>query len=176
MREPNEPSTCFDHGSLQFIESAFTVRNKEIYDHHCESLGGPLHEHMATTYGMWRNSELNRLKYFHVTTGMVPDIMHDILEGSLELCIRHLLVEYIREQKAFSLSTLNERIKTFMYGVDIKSKPSELSTIHPDVALKQSGNIYTVLRGYIIIIIVWLHFLSRMQHLRCGAWGGFFRC
>ncbi len=45
---------------------------------------------------MWRNSELNRLKYFHVTTEMVPDIMHDILEGSLELCIRHLLVEYIR--------------------------------------------------------------------------------
>ncbi len=120
----------------------FTVRSKEIYHHHCESLGGPLYEHMATTYGMWRNSELNRLKYFHVTTGMVSDIMHDILEGSLELCIRHLLVEYIRQRKAFSLSTLNERIKTFTYGVDLKSKPSELSTIHPDVALKQSGNTY----------------------------------
>ena len=95
---------------------------------------------MATSYGMWKDSELNRSKYFYVSAGMVPDIMHDILEGSLELCVRHLLVEYIRERKLFSLGHLNQRIKAFTYGVDIRNKPSELAVIHPDTPLKQSGN------------------------------------
>ena len=36
----------------------------------------------STTYGMTENSVLNLCQYFHVTKGLVPNIMHDILEGT----------------------------------------------------------------------------------------------
>lgn len=52
-----------------------------MYDIHCAGLGGPLNDHISTTYGIVRNSILNRLGYFHVVTGLVPDLMHNILEG-----------------------------------------------------------------------------------------------
>ena len=121
------------------MESEFQLRTKEVYQAHCDALGGPHHQHIATTYGMWRDSELNRSKYFHVTNGFVPDIMHDILEGSLELCVRHILHHYVREAGLFSLDVLNDRIKSFSYGVDIRNKPTDIPVVGVDVRLKQSG-------------------------------------
>ena len=52
-----------------------------MYDEHCRGLGGPLHDHISTTFGINRNSILNKLQYFHVVRGLVPDVMHNILEG-----------------------------------------------------------------------------------------------
>ena len=37
--------------------------------------------HISTTYGLVNDSVLNRLSFFHVTDGLAPDIMHDVLEG-----------------------------------------------------------------------------------------------
>lgn len=65
---------------FQFKENVQSKRTKEKYIEHCADLGGPLHDHVATTYGVVRNCILNNLTYFHVTTGLVPDIMHNILE------------------------------------------------------------------------------------------------
>ncbi len=122
----------------QFLESDFTLRTKEVYQHHVSALSGPLRDHNATAYGMWRESELNRLRYFHVTEGMVPDVMHDIFEGSLELCIRHMLLHFV-STKVLSLATLNDRIQGFKYGVDIRNKPTVLAFLTADKAIKQSG-------------------------------------
>ena len=47
-----------------------------------------LHDHITTTYGLHRNSILNTSKYFHIVDGLAPDIMHDILEGSLQYEIK----------------------------------------------------------------------------------------
>ena len=115
-----------------------------MYNSHCEalSIGGPLRDHMATTYGVVCNSVLNTCQYFHVTTGMVPDIMHDILEGSLELCMRHLLIYLVREQKLFSLNVLNNRIASMNYGLsEVKNKPTEIApaSLTSEGHLKQSG-------------------------------------
>lgn len=88
------------------------------------------------------NSALNACHYFHVTSGLVPDIMHDVLEGSLELCMRHLLIHLIREEKLFSLDALNARITTMNYGpLEVRNKPTEVTptSITPDGHLKQSG-------------------------------------
>ena len=68
----------------------------------------------------------------------MPDIMHDILEGCLELCLRHLLV-HCTSTNVFTLCQLNERIRTFEYGVESTNKPSELNVLSKDKALKQSG-------------------------------------
>ena len=135
---------CYLHVKFihQFGEYAVQCRTKEIYEYHCKYNTGPLASHFATTYGILRNSILNQCNFFHITDGLVPDIMHIILEGSLELCTRHMLIQLIHEEKAFTLDTLNNRISSFNYGQsEMKNKPSSLLPKHiaKDGHLKQSG-------------------------------------
>ena len=66
---------------IQFTEEDLQLRTKGLYNSHCEGLEGPLAQHISTTYGIASNSILNECKHFHVTEGLVPDIMHDVLEG-----------------------------------------------------------------------------------------------
>ena len=72
---------------------------------------------------------------------MAPDIMHDILEGVLQLSMKMMLKEFISNRKLFSLKTLNSRITSFPYGPDAKNKPTPIkeSTFMSD-DMKQSGN------------------------------------
>lgn len=113
-----------------------------MYDNHCTNLGGVLKDHIATTYGIVCRSCLNSCQYFHVMKGLVPDIMHDILEGSLELCLRHMLIHFIHEEKLFTLKILNDWLTSFKYGPsEVKNRPTLLSptSITPEGRLKQSG-------------------------------------
>ena len=93
--------------------------------------------------------------------GLVPNIMHDILEGlnmciymyvkltvlfsillgTLVVCIKHLLIHYITVEKIFSLQQLNQRIHEFNFGTESKNRPSDIATHHltPSGELKQSG-------------------------------------
>ena len=46
----------------------------------------------STTFGVNRRALLNSLTYFDVTSGaLIPDIMHDILEGALPLEVKLML-------------------------------------------------------------------------------------
>ena len=67
-----------------------------MYEKHCADVVGPLKQHTATTYGITCNSILNTLKFFHVVDGIIPDIMHDILEGTLQLHIKWLLRRFLQ--------------------------------------------------------------------------------
>lgn len=71
------------HSSFMYHQRHFQLRTRATHESHCSSLGGPLHEHIATTYGLWRDAVMNELQYFHVTEGLAPDVMHDLLEGVL---------------------------------------------------------------------------------------------
>ena len=111
---------------------------------HCAGLNGPMRDHIATTYGVTRNALLNSCRYFHVIDGLVPDIMHDILEGTLSLVTKLLLTFYVRERRLFSLANLNSRIAGFKYGTAVKNKPSPISTssfASSDAKLRQSGKL-----------------------------------
>ena len=92
---------------------------------------------------MDHDSILNTSKNFHVTEGLAPDIMHDILEGSLQYEIKELLKYIVLERKLISLSLLNQRITSFSYGlIETPNKPIPISntSLHsPDHSLKQSG-------------------------------------
>ena len=129
--------------SLQFLSESFQPRTRQTHALHCQDLGGPLHEHIATTYGVQRDAILNTSKYFHVTEGLTPDIMHDILEGCLEYETKELLKYLILERKLFTLDDLNSRISNFPYFyTDATDKPiaiSSASLLSSDHALKQSG-------------------------------------
>ncbi|XP_065888107.1 uncharacterized protein [Dysidea avara] len=82
--------------------------------------------------------------------------MHIILEGSLELCMRLLLIYLIFEEKAFSLDILNNRIHQFNYGhSDKQNKPSKLQRKHlaTDSYLKQSASQMWCLARYLPFLI-----------------------
>ena len=63
--------------------------------------------------------------FLTVCTGLPPDVMHDVLEGCLQLEIKCLLNSLIVQKKLFSLSFLNERITDFPYGPDASDHPPQ---------------------------------------------------
>ena len=96
-------------------------------------------------YGLKRESILNSLRYFHVTSGIPPDIMHDVLEGALQVEMKCLLDVLIHRERYFALATLNERIRSFPYGSDVtdhpKPIPSGFSTSASANGVKQCGKL-----------------------------------
>ena len=57
------------------------------------------------------------LEHFSVLTGLVPDAMHDVLEGSLPVVVIEL-INYLLEKKYITLKTLNASIRNFKYGIN----------------------------------------------------------
>ena len=127
------------HLSIQFHETELKLRSRITYATHCADLNGPLHDHAATTYGICFNSILNTSLFFHVADGMPPDIMHDILEGSLQLHIKCLFKYCILQMKYFTLDILNTRIHSFHFGtVDTTNRPSAIT---PDVLTSSNNSV-----------------------------------
>lgn len=80
--------------------------------------------------------------FFHVVDGIVPDIMHDILEGTLQLHIKWLLSYLILDKKMFSLDTLNGRMQSFNYGsVDSSNKPTPISNVKQSCKCRPCWNL-----------------------------------
>ena len=75
-----------------------------------------------------RESILNSLSYFHVTSSLPPDIMHDVLEGALQVETKCILKALIREKHLFTLGLLNEHIRNFPFGSDVKDRPQTISS------------------------------------------------
>ena len=48
--------------------------------------------------GIHHDSILNSSQFYHVTEGLPPDIMHDILEGALQYEVKELLKYLIDER------------------------------------------------------------------------------
>ena len=82
----------------------------------------------TTTYGINRQSELNRLLHYHVCDyGLPPDVMHDLLEGYLPYTLKLMLSHYIADPNvAVTLYTINTAIENFDYGIN-SAKPPCLS-------------------------------------------------
>ena len=101
------------------------------------SLNGPHEDHMSTTYGVNRNSCLNSSNFFHVTEGLVPDVMHDVLEGVAQYeLIKHLIDDHITD--------ITHVLEYFPYSyADIKDKPTLISAAtlsSSDHSTKQKGS------------------------------------
>ena len=95
---------------------------------HCDQLKGPLYDYVTTTYGLIRDSILNSSKFFHVVDGLVPDVIHDILEGSLQYEVKELLKHFINTEKYFTLDELNKKISEFPYVLSDKAtRPANCS-------------------------------------------------
>ena len=126
---------------MQFTPTAFQSRNRETHARHVTNLSDPLlAASVATTYGLCRDAILNSLQYFHVTEGLPPDIMHDILEGALQYEVKEMLREFTGEKQFFSLSTLNCLISKFPYHYsDARNKPAPVALHTKDNKVNQEG-------------------------------------
>ncbi len=96
-------------------------------------------------YGVNRDSILNELTHFHVCSGaLVPDVMHDILEGALQYELKLMLRVMVYEEKYFTLLELNTRLENIELGyMEAKDRPRPLdvanSSYSSGVSLKQEG-------------------------------------
>lgn len=95
-------------------------------------------------------------RYFHVTEGLIPDVMHDILEGALPLEVKEFLKYHIRK-KTFSLSNLKEAMETFPYGgIDSSNQPTPIAATtlsSSDHLLKQTGQFNITSLDFIVYYV-----------------------
>lgn len=87
---------------------------------------------------------LSELEYFDVVSGsLVPDVMHDVLEGVLQYEAKLMLKQFIHHDHYFTLRQLNQQIEAFELGYsEVKSRPSLISQAtlqEGDNHLTQSG-------------------------------------
>ena len=73
---------------------------------------------------------MNELTYFHVCDGsLLPDIMHNVLEGALQYEVKFLLERMVKCDNYFALETLNSRLENLDLGyMDVKNRPTPIST------------------------------------------------
>lgn len=77
-------------------------------------------------------------RYFHVTTGLPPDVMHDILEGAMQVQLRCLLTTLLNK-KIITLPLLNSRIVSFPYGNDVSDHPKPIPETYFSRNTKKMG-------------------------------------
>ena len=128
----------------QFIEKDFQLRNKHDHKIQCTDIEKDKSGESSKEYGINRNSILNELKYFHVCDGsLLPDIMHDVLEGVLQYEMKLMLKHMISVENYFSLDILNTRLESIeLSGTESKSRPTCISPSNMNSGgntLKQSG-------------------------------------
>ena len=104
---------------------------------HIEEDNGRAGEEFSREYGVNCRSKLLDLEHFDLCGGgLLPDIMHDMMEGVLPHVLSLLLHYCIEEKRFFSMAYLNEKILNFEYGYMENSHPSP---IDHSKHLKQNG-------------------------------------
>lgn len=97
------------------VEDPSKLRTIEHYNKQIEKINDATKVDFKETFGIARFCVLNDLKYFHMISSMVPDIMHDILEGTAPFVLKHLF-EYFINEKIFTEKQINDKIQYFDYG------------------------------------------------------------
>ena len=74
---------------------------------------------------------------------LVPDIMHDVLEGALQYEVKLILQHMIYEENYFTLDKINSRLENLELGsIESKGRPTPISsnTLNSDgSSLRQNG-------------------------------------
>ena len=124
--------TVYDLNSivLQFLEVNFELRTAENHKDQCALVEADKTGKRSKEYGINRDSSLNTLAYFHVCNGsLVPDIMHDVLEGALQYEVKLILQHMIYEENYFTLDKINSRLENLELGsIESKSRPTPISS------------------------------------------------
>ncbi len=131
----------------------FTSRTEESYKH--QAMVVAQDPSQAQTFGVRNNSPFNHGS-FHVSRGLPPDIMHDILEGvapyEMALVLRSLI-----GQGYFTVEKLNKVIKRWPFGpLDRLDRPVEIATDFGDKIQQNAGRTWCLLRMLPLMIGEWI--------------------
>ena len=79
------------------------------------------------------------LNFFDLCSGaLIPDVMHDLLEGALRCVIIQVLEYCINEKKFFSIAQLNNKIKGIELGyLTDDNRPAVVGNLKD---IRQNGN------------------------------------
>lgn len=118
-----------------FRESEFQLRTMQSYLQECsilDTVQSPVHRtHFSKAYGINNRSVLTQIPGFPVTSNILQDPMHCLLEGSYAHLLALLLQELCLARKLFTLENLNVFLTTFPYSyVDSRSKPYRIERVH----------------------------------------------
>ena len=82
---------------------------------------------LSKEYGVNNCSVLLDLEHFDMCSGtLLPDIIHDLLEGVMQHLLQLLLTYCIEEKRYFALSTLNEKISGIELGFMEDNRPTTI--------------------------------------------------
>ena len=131
---------------IQFEEEHFVLRSRAQHLEHCALLEDEEDDYVENSrdVGVNHRSILLDFQYFDMCSGaLLPDVMHDVLEGALQYEVKLLLQYCIREKRYFSASDLNEAIEGMELGYMETDRPAPITskTIYARYSnsLKQKG-------------------------------------
>jgi len=126
------------------------LRCEEEHKQHCALLKEDSTGKVSKEYGINHDSILIELSYFHVCNGsLVPDVMHDVLEGALSYEVKLMLQFMIDTEGYFSLDDLNSQLEHIELGyMESKDRPTAITakTLYSSGnSLKQKGMVMITL-------------------------------
>ena len=122
-------------------------------------------------YGVNRNSILIELIYFHVCdSSLLPDVMHNILEGALQYEVKLLLKRMVNCEKYFTLKTFNFRLENLDLGyINIKNQLISVNAKQ----MNSDGTCNCILQSWYIaingVVTCLLCFLYVDGYLQCST-------
>lgn len=92
-----------------------------------EEDGGRKDEY-SVLYGINRRSILTELKYFDICNGgLLPDVMHDVLEGALVYEAK-LIMQHCIDKQYLSFTTLSRTLESMELGyMEVGNRPSHFT-------------------------------------------------
>ncbi len=139
-------NTCFvNFRSLQSHESQCVLRTPDDHDRQCAKLEED--PTASREYGINSQSILNDLWFFHTCSGgLIPDIMHDVLEGVFAYETKIMLKRFIQQERYLQLADLSQKIEQFELGyTEVSNRPTPIapSTLtSDDNSLKKNGMLW----------------------------------
>ena len=113
-------------------------------------------------YGVNSRSILLDLKHFNMCSGsLLPDVMHDLLEGTLQHVMQLLLSYCIEEKKYFTLQYLNQKIDGIELGYMEDNRPAPVDHCKH---LRQNGILIHVF-WFILYIIYYYAFADSIASM-----------
>lgn len=136
-------------------EDVGLLRNKAEHDMHVNKVcSGDI---TVSECGVKTRCCLNDSSYWHMTSNLVVDVMHDLFEGWCASVTFLLLHKFVFKAKIFTYGLLNDRIINFNYGkYESSSKPVSINReklLNLDGSSGQSASqMWTLIRNIPLLI------------------------
>ena len=143
-----------DHNNFfsQFKEEEYTERTLQAHLQHCTLVESDSTGRLSIEHGVNSRSSLLQLVHFDMCSGaLLPDVMHDLLEGALQHVLQLLLAYCIEKKRYFTLPMLNAKIEAIELGYMEDIRPAYVDHLRH---LRQNGKLHILCLMWLIMIML----------------------